>query len=61
MTYIVRADSAFTPGRVAHAGQGDVVVVRRDALRRHDWAAMVTAISIAFSRGARVEMEGEDE
>lgn len=52
--------SAVTPGTVANAGHGDLVIVARSATRRADWGAMLPAIGTAFVRGAAVDMEGTE-
>jgi len=56
---VVTRDSAHTPGVVADKGTGTRVVFSRDAVKRPDWAAMLSAAGRAFAKGAEVVMTDE--
>jgi hypothetical protein len=54
MIRVIWKDFAPALGDIRAMGEGDAIVVRRDATQRRDWPRYQDAVSVAATRGAEV-------
>jgi hypothetical protein len=55
---IVNPEQAPAMGDLRAAGQGDVIIIRREARNRPDWSRLLDAAVSAVGRGATLSVEG---